>query len=70
MTRIFQILAVILAGIAAFFLWEQNSDWTFAFGVLAASSFFLSLRSQMKADLNERQQIKATDETAEDDSDA
>jgi hypothetical protein len=48
MIRIFQILAVILAGVAVFFWWKENTDWAFASGVFAASSYFLSLRFQMK----------------------
>lgn len=48
MIRGFQILAVILAGVAVFFWWKENADWAFASGVCAASSYFLSLRFQMK----------------------
>lgn len=49
MERIFQIVAVILAGIAAYFLWRgNNSDGAFVSGVLAAVSFFLSMRFQIK----------------------
>jgi hypothetical protein len=48
MIRIFQILAVILAGVAVFFWWKENTDWAFASGVFAASSYFLSLRFRMK----------------------
>jgi hypothetical protein len=48
MVRIFQILAVILAGVAVFFWWKENTDWAFASGVFAASSYLLSLRFQMK----------------------
>jgi cellobiose-specific phosphotransferase system component IIC len=55
MVRIFQILAVILTGIAAFFLWKENSDWAFACGVLAACAFFIAMRSQMKARIKERE---------------
>jgi hypothetical protein len=46
--RIFQILAVVLAGAAVFLWWQENTDWAFASGVCAASSYFLSLRFQMK----------------------
>lgn len=47
--RIFQILAAILAGVAVFFWWRDDTDWAFASGVCAAASYFLSLRFQMKA---------------------
>lgn len=49
MERLFQILAVILAGVAAFFWWQDNNDAAFAAGVCAAASYFLSMRIQMKA---------------------
>lgn len=49
MERIFQIAAVVFALAAAYFLWIGNSDWAFATSVLAAASFFLSIRFQMKA---------------------
>lgn len=54
MVRIFQILAVILAGVAAYFLWADNWDGTFVAVVLAISSFFLSMRFQIKARLAQR----------------
>jgi hypothetical protein len=52
--RIFQIVAVILAGIAAYFLWTGNSDGAFISAVLGCVSFFLSVRFQV----NERNQIR------------
>lgn len=48
MERIFQISAVILAGVAAIFLWRGNADAAFVSGVLGAVSFFLSVRFQIK----------------------
>ncbi len=48
MDRLFQILAVILAGFAAYFLWAGNNDWAFVAAVLGCVAFFLSVRSQMK----------------------
>ena len=53
MVRIFQILAVVLAGAAAFLFWRGDSDMTFVVAVLAACSFFLSIRYQMKARISE-----------------
>lgn len=55
--RIFQIVAVILAGIAAYFLWNGNSDGAFISAVLGCVSFFLSVRFQVK----ERNQIREAD---------
>ena len=53
MIRIFQIAAVVLAGIAAYFLWAANKDGVFVAFVLAASCLFLSIRFQAKARLDE-----------------
>lgn len=46
--RIFQIVAVILAGIAAYFLWNENKDGAFISAVLGCVAFFLSVRFQVK----------------------
>lgn len=54
MERFFQILAVILAGIAAYFLWQRNGDGAFVSAVLGAVAFFLSIRFQVKGRLNQR----------------
>ncbi|HEV8593567.1 MAG TPA: hypothetical protein VGQ55_15790 [Pyrinomonadaceae bacterium] len=54
MERIFQAAVVVFALAAAYFLWVSNSDWAFATGVLAAASFFLSIRFQMKARNDDR----------------
>ncbi|MBC7900244.1 MAG: hypothetical protein H7070_09345 [Saprospiraceae bacterium] len=48
MERIFQILAVILAGVAAFFMWNGNKDSAFVSIVLGCVAFFLSVRTQVK----------------------
>ena len=48
MERIFQILAVILAGVAAYFLWTGNNDGAFVSVVLGCVAFFLSVRFQVK----------------------
>ena len=50
----FQILAVILAGFAAYFLWDDKFDWAFAFVAFAVCSYFLGMRFQIKARLEER----------------
>ncbi|MFN0279478.1 MAG: hypothetical protein ACKVRN_12915 [Pyrinomonadaceae bacterium] len=49
MVRIFQIVSVILAAIAAYFLWMENKDGVFVAIVLAACSWFLNMRFQAKA---------------------
>ncbi|MEP6704475.1 MAG: hypothetical protein ABJB34_06700 [Acidobacteriota bacterium] len=48
MDRVFQIAAVILAGIAAYFFWAGNTEGAFVSGVLGSVSFFLSVRFQAK----------------------
>ena len=55
MERIFQILAVILAGIAAYFLWQGNNDGAFVAAVLGSVSFFLSIRFQVKERMKQRE---------------
>ena len=55
MERLFQILAVILAGVAAFFLWQGNKDGTFVAAVFGAVCFILSLRFQIKEKLKRRE---------------
>lgn len=49
MEKIFQIAAVVLAGIAAYFLWQGNGDRAFITAVFGAVCFFLSVRFQVKA---------------------
>lgn len=64
--RIFQIVAVILAGIAAYFLWSGNSDGAFVSAVLGCVAFFLSVRFQVKERNLEREAERAaSDDKAE-----
>ena len=55
MERFFQVTAVILIGVAAYFLWQGNKDGTFIAAVLGAVSFFLSVRFQVKGRLKQRE---------------
>lgn len=48
METLFKLLAVILIGIAAFFLWTGRSDAGFASAVLACVSFLISTRFPVK----------------------
>ena len=52
--RIFQIVAVIFVFIAAYFLWMENKDGVFVSLVLAGCSFFMSVRFQAKARLDQQ----------------
>jgi hypothetical protein len=61
MERIFQITAVILIGVAAYFLWRGNTDGVFISAVLGAVAFFLSIRFQVK----ERLKLRETDKEAQ-----
>jgi len=54
MERSFQILAVILIGVAAFFLWKGNSDAGFVAAVLACVSFLISTRFPVKERVEKR----------------
>ncbi len=65
MERLFQILAVILAGAAAFLFWYGLRDFTFAAIVLGCVAFFLSVRVQVKARLNEREALRTEAEESE-----
>jgi hypothetical protein len=60
MDRVFQIVAVILAGIAGYFLWMKNNDGAFVSAVLGCVSFFLSIRFQVK----ERNRIREAENDA------
>ena len=60
MERIFQIVAVVVAGVAAYFFWAGNKDGAFVSIVLACVSFFLSVRFQVK----ERNRIRETETQA------
>jgi flagellar basal body-associated protein FliL len=57
---IFQILAVVLAGAAAYFFWFGNKDGAFISVVLGCVAFFLSVRFQVKA----RNQVREAEREA------
>jgi len=59
----FKMLAVILAGVAAYFLWRGNADRAFVAAVLGAVSFFLSVRFQVKERLRQREAEREEEET-------
>jgi hypothetical protein len=68
MERFFQISAVILAGVAAYFLWNGNSESAFVAAVFGAVSFFLSVRFQIKERLKQRDIEREESEKNADDS--
>ncbi len=63
MEKIFQITAVILIGVATFFLWKGNNDAMFISTVVGAVCFFLSIRFQVKDRMEQREREKAALET-------
>jgi hypothetical protein len=66
--RIFQILAVALAGVAAYFLWQGDTDKLFVAAVLGACSFFLSIRFQFKERMRQREADAASEAELEEES--
>ncbi len=58
----FKIAAVILAGVAAYFLWLGNAERAFIAAVFGAVSFFLSFRAQVKRRLAEREAARLEEE--------
>lgn len=60
--KIFQILAVILVGVAAYFLWSGNTDGVFVSLVLAGCAYFLNMRFQIKERLKAREATKEIEE--------
>lgn len=46
---VFQIVAVVLGGAAAYFLWSGNNDGAFVAAVSGSVAFFLSVRFQVKS---------------------
>lgn len=54
MVKLFQILAVIFIGIAAFFLWRGDYEAVFIAAVFGAICFFLSVRFEVGARVNLR----------------
>lgn len=65
MERLFQILAVILIGVAVFFVWTGNIDGVFIAAVAGAVCFFLSVRFQVGARVKERKAEEAQESTAD-----
>ncbi|HMS41313.1 MAG TPA: hypothetical protein PKE69_13870 [Pyrinomonadaceae bacterium] len=58
MVKLFQILAVICIGIAAFFLWRTDYEAVFIAAVLGAICFFLSVRFEVGERVKEREAEK------------
>jgi hypothetical protein len=60
MAKLFQLLAVVLAGIAAYFLWTSQAEAAFVTVVLGVVSFFFGVR----VDLKERNRIHKAEREA------
>lgn len=63
---VFQIVAVILGGITAYFLLSGDKDGAFVSAVLGCVAFFLSVRFQVKARNQMREEIEKPDDEAAD----
>lgn len=59
MEILFQIIAVALVGAAAYFYRIGEQDWLFACAVLAACSFFVSIRFRIKKRIAARESAAA-----------
>jgi hypothetical protein len=62
---VFQILAVVLGGAAAYFLFNGNRDGAFVSVVLGCVAFFISVRFQVKARNATRQAEREAAEASE-----
>jgi len=54
MERVLQIIAVVLIGVAAFFLWGDDGEGAFVSAVLGCAAFFMSIRYQAKRRVDKR----------------
>ena len=66
--RIFQVLAVVLIGVAAYFFSRDDKDAAFIAAVLAICAFFLNIRSQIKGRVNARKEEERNAALPDDDS--
>lgn len=56
MVQVFQILAAVFAGLAAYFLWTNGTgDYAFVAGVFAVAAGFLSYRFRLKTRISNRE---------------
>lgn len=62
MEKLFKILAVILIGIAAFFLWRGSYEAVFVSAVFGAVCFFLSIRFEVGKRVSERREAEKESE--------
>jgi hypothetical protein len=65
--RVFQILAVVLIGAAAYFFSRDDKDLAFVAAVLAACAFLLSIRFQIKQRVDARRAAEREAALLEDD---
>lgn len=63
MDKIFQILAVVFAAAAVYFFWADSRDYMFIAGVLGCVMLFLSVRTQVRArnQIRENERLAAQD---------
>lgn len=63
--RIFVVLAVILVGVAAYFLWSGNKDGVFVALILSGCAYFLNVRFQIKERLKAHEASENQEESEE-----
>lgn len=63
MELLLKIIAVALLGAAVYFYSAGDQDWLFATAVLAACSFFLSLRFRIKKRIDDGRSTESADGT-------
>ena len=59
-------LAAVLIAAAAYLLWRNITDWAFVCGVLAACSYFVSIRFRIRSRMFDREAVD-DDQDDEDD---
>ena len=63
--RLFQVLSILFAIAAGYFLWQDNGDGAFVSAVIGAVCFFLIIRFQVKERVTVREAERRSAETAE-----
>lgn len=61
MQRVFIIISVLCLLVAAFYLWRGNLDATFIVAIIGIVAFFLNIRSNFKATIQENEENNSKD---------
>jgi hypothetical protein len=63
--RLFQVLSILFAIAAGYFLWQDNADGAFVSAVIGAVCFFLIIRFQVKGRVADREAERQAAEDSE-----